>query len=160
MRREDTAELRALKVAYNTGPVRLVDVQLQKNGNGRDIDVVPQFSAGYAGAYTLTLYLVDETKKKFQITSTSFYLGDGKPDIMWYIPRETIMAAMPNFDETSEYNIVINMVFSVPLGRVNGLWPEAWPEQIWPAKQRSEQFIRKKTIQPWVPVKYPEYRQE
>ncbi len=154
VQREDVAELQKLKAAYNTGPVVLVDVLLQKNGNGRDVDVIPEFSAGHAGSYILTLFLVDDAAKKFEITSNSFYLGDGKSDINWYIPRETILAAMPHFDDSAEYAVVINIEFSLPLGRANGVWPETWPEQIWPVKERRQRFSAKKMIQPWVPVKY------
>ena len=55
----DHSALEDIKRLYSRGAVQLRAFQIEPNGNGRDFDIVPLFSGGYAHSYLLTFEILD-----------------------------------------------------------------------------------------------------
>jgi len=155
-REKDEAYLLSLKNKFARGPAILVDLDIIKNGNSKDYDVIPLFTSGYKSSYEMTFSLIDQHATRYDIDKTSFVLGEEKPKIRWFIPRKIFDDAMPGFDDTDQYIVESWLTASVPVGRANVTWDPRWVESVWPRKERSMLFSRLKTIKPWRPVSLEE----
>ena len=151
-REKDKAYLLSLRDQFARTPVILVDLDIIKNGNGKDFDVIPLFTWGYKSSYEMTLSLIDEQAERYDIAKTSFLLGEDRPDIRWFIRRQMFEDAMPGFDDKEQYIVESRLTASVSVGRSNSVWDPNWIESVWPRKERSMVFSRLKVIKPWQPI--------
>jgi hypothetical protein len=136
----DSVEIERLRTAYRAGPVRLVDIRLERNGNGRDVDVIPTFAPGYAAGYQLRVELLVGARA-VAIDSSGYHLSGGD-NIRGYIRSADIRARVPDFAFDRPWRVRATLILSVGFGGQSGMWSDAFIARGFPVAERSQSLDR------------------
>ena len=139
----DRTALEEMKSRYAQGAVRLRDFRIERNGNGRDFDIIPSFDSGYAHGYTLRFEIVDWAGKEGSVLleSSGFYLR-GDDNIRLFVRQGDIRQRFPRFQPGSTYRVRGALMVEVGYGGQAGMWSEAFIERVFPAAERTR-FLEK-----------------
>lgn len=139
----DRKALEEIRSRYAQGAVRLRDFRIERNGNGRDFDIIPLFDPGYAHGYTLRFELVDVEDRDgiVLLASLGFHL-DGKNDIRIFVRQEDIRKRFFQFEPGERYRVRGTLTLSVGHGGQSGMLSDAFIERVFPAIERSR-FVEK-----------------
>lgn len=149
---QDAASIEKLRDAYRHNPVQLIEVTVRQDGNGRDIDVLPVFSAGTRQTYRFSAFIVDARGKRHRLVEQTFRLGQAKPSIVLFVKREQVIRAVPGFGPSASQLWAFELELAPPVGRGNALWPPAWLENLWPRAQRVQIVESRQAVERWRPV--------
>ena len=149
---DDAESIAIIRAAYRRGPVRLTAAVLRNNGNRRDFDLLPTFSAGFSSSYLLTFYIVNKQGDKVQIAEQGFYLGEAEPEISLYIKQNDIIGRLDGFDEQQEYEMLFDLRLMLPLGRAGAVWPPQWVDSFWPESEWVQHLKLKQSVKAWQPI--------
>ena len=140
----DRRELEATRRAYVAGGIKLRDFRVQRNGNGRDIDIIPSFVGTYAGGYTLTFDILSSgpSAPPVQIHSSGYYV-DEKSNLNIYIPSAEIRSRLPGFTLDRVYDVRATLTLDVGFGGQSGYWSDAFIAEVFPARDRSHAITRR-----------------
>lgn len=130
----DHQMVQELKRRFSNDPVRLREVRVERDGNGRDVDVIPLFSGTFAHGYTLRLEVLTTTGPRL-ISSSGYYL-DGKNDIRIFIRQADIAAAVPQFQLASPYRLRSTLMLDIGMGGQSGYWSDTFIERTFPVRER------------------------
>jgi len=133
----DRAEIETEKQKYSAGPPRLKTFSIQRNGNGRDFDILPEFTAGYAHGYTLTFEIVGIRDQPILLHSDGYYL-DQNSDLRIFVRQAEIRARFPEFRLNHPYKVRATVILSIGNGDMSGYWSDEFLENIFPARARSQ----------------------
>lgn len=139
----DRKALEEAKHRYRAGPVRLEDFRIERNGNGRDFDIIPSLSSGFANGYTLRFELVGAgpANGNVAVASSGFYLR-GRENIRLYVTQAEIRKRFPGFELRRSYPVRGILVFEVGHGGQAGYWSEAFIEGSFPEAARSQSIVK------------------
>jgi hypothetical protein len=137
---KDRHELAALRQQYSEGPVKLVDLQLEANGNGRDFDFVPHFADGFTHAYHLSLFLVEKNGDSYPILEYGSYLQGSEDNIRLYVTRADLLKHFPGLQFGHPYTLEAKLKLSIAMGRQGGWYREDIIEDIFPQSVRTQIF--------------------
>ena len=139
----DRKALEEIKSHYAKGAVRLRDFRIERNGNGRDFDIIPLFDPGYAHGYMLRFELieVDDRDGVVLLESMGFHL-DGKNDIRIFVRQADLRKRFPQLELDQRYRVRGTLMLSVGHGGQSGMWSDAFIERVFPAIERSR-FVEK-----------------
>jgi len=134
--REALAERRR---QYLSHPLRLVDFRIERNGNGRDFDIVPAFTGGHAGSYTLRFDVLapDGTPRTAPFHSAGMNLDAGS-NVRLYVRYADIRARWPEFAYGTRYTVRATLTLEVGPGSVGAWWSDAFVEGVFPRAERSQ----------------------
>jgi hypothetical protein len=134
----DRKALEEIKSRYAKSAVRLRDFRIERNGNGRDYDIIPSFDAGEAGSYTLRFEISDAAAPagRALLASSGFRL-DGTDDIRIYVRRSDIGERFPRFEAGRRYRVRAMLTLDVGNGGQGGWWSDAFVESVFPAAERT-----------------------
>lgn len=138
---KDRAEIRALKADYADGRMELVDFRVERNGNGRDFDIVPHFQGSSPHGYTLSFSLVDGTRNA-EFHRSGYYLRGAGDQIRIYVPVESLRAALPGLSLDKTYVIEAVLELSIGRGGLGGRWSDAFIESEFPRAVRTQVMTR------------------
>lgn len=133
----DRAELRKERQLALTNPVRLRSFRIQRNGNGRDFDIIPEFSSGYAHGYRLTFEIVGAREQPILIHSDGYYI-DPNSQLNLYVRQADIRARFPEFQLNRAYNVRATVIISTGMGGQSGYWSDEFIESVFPLRERSQ----------------------
>ena len=133
----DRAALQELKRAYVAGAMHLDSLRVEKNGNGRDYDFLPVFSGNYPHGYLLTFEIVPPGSAPVPVHSLGYYV-DAASGLRSYVRQSDIRARFPGFEAGRTYAVRATAILSVPVGVMDALWPDAFVENIFPARDRTQ----------------------
>jgi hypothetical protein len=136
----DRISLEELKRAYAAGAIHLDALRIERNGNGRDFDLLPTFSGSYAHGYVLTFEILPPNHPPVVIHSNGYYV-DRPSDLRIYVRQSDIRALFPEFELSHRYQVRATTTLSVPLGDMDGPWPDSFTESVFPARERSQSLI-------------------
>jgi hypothetical protein len=136
----DSVEIERQKAAYRAGPVRLTEIRLERNGNGRDVDVIPTFAPGYASGYLLRLELITGARA-VTIDSSGYHLSGGD-NIRGYIRSQDIRARVPEFEFGRPWRVRATLILAVGFGGQSGMWSDAFLARRFPVSERSQSLER------------------
>ncbi|HKY21918.1 MAG TPA: hypothetical protein VJM31_11940 [Vicinamibacterales bacterium] len=141
---KDRSELEEIKRLYSQSPVQLEAFRIERNGNGRDFDILPMFSGSYAHGYALTFEILDEssTGAPIPVHASGYYL-DSRSDLRIYVTQAEIRQRFPGFALNRPYRVRATAVLDVGNGGQAGYWSEAFIERVFPIRER----LRSITIQ-------------
>jgi hypothetical protein len=142
----DRAALDRMKGAYTAGGIRLRDFRIERNGNGRDVDIVPAFAGTYAHGYTLTFEILFDTSGAPALLHRSGYFLDAKSNLRIYIPQADIKQQFPGFSLNRSYIVRATVTLDVGFGGPSGYWSPAFIDGVFPAAQRSQSLTRQATF--------------
>jgi len=137
----DRNQLLKIKNDYvKKGPVQLIDFQVERNGNGRDFDIIPSFEDGYVHSYTLKFNIinVDSGEGTVLLDSSGFHLTGLKNNIRLFVRQVEIKNRFPNFATNQSYTVRGTVLLSVGNGTQAGKWSDAFIKNIFPEKDRTQ----------------------
>jgi hypothetical protein len=133
----DRLELEKEKQHYTAGPVRLLNFRVERNGNGRDFDLIPQFSSGYAHGYHLTFEIIEVPGGPVLVHSDGYYI-DANAQLRLFVRQADIRARFPEFTLNHPYKVRATMTLSIGMGGPSGYWSDEFLESIFPFRERSQ----------------------
>ena len=139
----DRKALEEARARYRDGPVRLDDFRIERNGNGRDFDIVPSLSPGYAHGYTLRFELAGAgaSGADVPVASSGFYLRGGE-NIRMFVTRSEIRKRFPGFEPGRPYAVRATLLLETGYGGQGGMWSEAFIERVFPEAARSQALLK------------------
>jgi hypothetical protein len=133
---EDIADISALKAKYESGPITLKSLEIENNGNGRDYDLVPQFSeTGVEGGYHLSFFFISEGKRHL-LSESGFRLSTHN-NIRMFERTDEIRQRFHEFQPGQRYRVEASMVFSIGTGSYRGIWSPDFIDDHFPVAQRT-----------------------
>jgi hypothetical protein len=142
----DRAALQALKRGYAQGGIRLRDFRVERNGNGRDTDIIPAFTGTYAHGYTLTFEIAPNASGAPTTLHSSGYYLDEKSNLRIYIPQPTIKQRFAEFSLNRPYTVRATVTLDVGFGDQSGYWSPVFIEDVFPVRERSQSLTKQSTF--------------
>jgi len=132
-----------MKKRYQQGAVRLRDFRLERNGNGRDFDIIPSFTGDYAHGHILRFEVIPPNigKENVPLHSSGYYV-DAKSNLRIFLTQEEIRKRFPDFALNRPYTMRATLVLDVGRGSQAGQWSDAFIERVFPAPARSQSLDR------------------
>ena len=139
----DRKTLEGMRSAYAKGAVRLRDFRVERNGNGRDFDIIPSFDPGYAHGYMVRFEIIDTEDRDGAVLleSLGFHL-DGKDDIRIFVRQADVRKRFLQFELDRIYRVRATLTLDVGYGGQSGMRSDAFSERVFPAVERSR-FVEK-----------------
>lgn len=143
----DRKALEETRSRYLKGPVKLRDFRIERNGNGRDFDIIPLFDPGYDHGYALRFELIGAgaAGESVQIHSSGYYLR-GNDNIRIFVRQADIRKQLPRFELERPYRVRATLILDVGNGGLGGMWSDAFIERVFPVAARSQVLVRQVTF--------------
>ena len=136
----DERALTEMKQNYRNGAVQLSEFRMERNGNGRDFDLIPSFSGGYAHDYVLRFEIVAGNQTRL-VHSAGYYL-DGRSNLRIFLRQEEIRSRFAAFVPGQLHTVRATLIFDTGNGGQGGRWSEPFIERIFPLRERSQSLDR------------------
>lgn len=136
----DERALIDMKQRYRYGAVQLSDFRVEKNGNGRDFDVIPSFSGNYAHGYVLRFEIV--AGNQIVLVHSAGYFLDGRNNLRIFLRQEEIRNRFAAFVAGQTYTARVTTIFDTGNGEQAGRWSEPFIERVFPLRERSQSIDR------------------
>jgi hypothetical protein len=135
----DRVELGAARARYLEGGMRLRSFRIARNGNGRDFEILPEFSGRDGHSCSLAFEIVDVSPSFPPVTihSSSYYV-DPSSALHIFVRQADIRAKFPPFTVGRPYHVRATAVLNVGTGGSNTHWSSAFIEQVFPKRERSQ----------------------
>ena len=139
----DRKTLEELRSSYGKGAVRLRDFRIERNGNGRDFDIIPVFDPGYPHGYMLRFEIIDTEDRDGAVLLdySGFHLGANN-NIRIFVRQEDIRKRFVQFELDRIYRVRGTLTLSIGYGGQSGMRSDAFIERVFPAAERSR-FVEK-----------------
>lgn len=139
----DRKNLQDIKNRYLQDAVRLRDFRIERNGNGRDFDIIPSFTGAYAHGHTLRFEIVRANggQQAVLLHSSGYYI-DGNSNLRIFVRQEEARKRFPDFALNRPYPVRATMVLDVGNGGQAGVWSDAFIERVFPIRERSQSITR------------------
>jgi hypothetical protein len=134
---EDRAELENQKRLYAGHPMQLRTFRIERNGNGRDFDIIPEFSQGLAHGYLLVFEIVDARPQPILLHSDGYYI-DPNSQLRVFVRQADVRARFPAFELNRPYKVRATLVLSTATGGPSGYWSDEFVEKVFPLSRRSQ----------------------
>jgi hypothetical protein len=139
----DQRTLEEMKRTYMTGAVTLRDFRVERNGNGRDFDVIPSFGGEYAHGYRLTFEIVPAEPGAAPILlHSSGYHVDGNSNLRVFVRQDELRRRFPDFALDHPYTVRATLILDIGNGGPAGYWSDAFIERVFPIRERSQAVTR------------------
>jgi len=141
---KDRDAIDRMKSDYQQGHVRLSDFRVERNGNGRDFDIIPAFSGTGAHGYKLVFEIIPDGPglSPVLLDASGFYLQGGASNIRVYVPQQDIRKRFPGFALNTSWQVRATLVYSVGTGSFNGKWSDAFIESRFPESNRTQIMMK------------------
>lgn len=135
----DRQNLEEIKQKYLAGAVKMRDFRVERNGNGRDFDIIPAFSGDYAHGHTLRFEIVHPgaTGPEILLHSSGYYV-DGNSNLRIFLRQGEIRKRFPNFTLNRLYLVRATIILDVGNGGLAGLWSDRFIDRVFPVRERSQ----------------------
>jgi hypothetical protein len=139
----DRKKLEEIKKQYLQGAVRLRDFRIERNGNGRDFDIIPSFTGVYGHGHTLRFEVVGpRSGQEAMLLHSSGYYVDGNSNLRIFVRQEEVRKRFPDFTLNRPYTVRATIVLDIGNGGQSGRWSDAFIEQVFPAGERSQSLVK------------------
>lgn len=141
---KDRAAIEQMKRDYQQGHVRLSGFRIERNGNGRDFDIIPAFTGTGAHGYRLVFEIIPDDPEipPVLLEDSGFYLQGNTNNIRLYVPQQEIRERFPGFALSKPWQVRATLVFSVGTGSYRGKWSDAFIESHFPASSRMQTLMK------------------
>lgn len=131
-----------MKEDYHQGHVQLASFRIERDGNGRDIDIIPEFSGEGAHSYELIFELLRDDAPPVLLDASGFSLKGAADNIRIYVRTADIRRRFPGFALNQHWPVRATLVYSAGTGTYHGQWSPAFIDSRFPAKERTQTLIR------------------
>jgi len=131
-----------MKRLYAAGAMTLRDFRVERNGNGRDFDIVPVLTGSYAHAYQLTFELLDAGAEPIVLYSTGSHL-DAQSTLRYYVPQRELRQRFPALTLNRPYAIRASVTLDVGTGGSASHWSPQFIESVFPARERTQSITKR-----------------
>ena len=139
----DRTTLEEIKRLYIKGAVTLRNFLVERNGNGRDFDIIPFFAGDYAHGYVLRFEIVQtDTGKETALLHSSGYFVDGKSKLRVFLRQDEIRKRFPDFALDRPYTVRATFILDVGSGDQSGHWSDTFIERVFPIRERAQSVTR------------------
>ncbi len=141
---KDRETIDAMKEAYAQGHVRLAGFRVERDGNGRDIDIIPQFSGEGAHAYELRFELIPagDNARPVLLDASGFHLAGASDSIRIYVRAADIRRRFPEFTLGRYFTVRAALTYAVGTGSYQGRWSPDFIDSRFPEAQRTQTLSR------------------
>ena len=141
---KDRDAIEQMKKEYAQGHVRLSDFRIERNGNGRDFDIIPEFSGTGAHGYKLVFEIIRDGSglSPVLLKDSGFYLEGSTNNIRIYVPQQDIRKRFPVFSLDESWQVRATLVYSIGTGSYNGKWSNAFIESRFPESNRTQIMMK------------------
>jgi hypothetical protein len=133
----DREELEKQKQLYAAHAIRLLRFRVERNGNGRDFDLIPEFSAGTGHGYRIVFEIVGVSQQPILLHSDGYYV-DANSRLNIFVRQADIRSRFPQFQIDHAYNVRATVTYSVGMGGASGYWSDEFTESVFPLRERSQ----------------------
>jgi len=139
----DRKALEEVKALYIKSPITLRDFRVERNGNGRDFDIIPTFAGNYAHSYVLGLEIVpfNASDPPLLVHSMTYYV-DGSSNLRIFLRLDEVRKRIPDFAPGRLYTMRATLILDIGRGGLSGHWSEAFIERVFPLRERSPSISR------------------
>ena len=142
---KDREAIEQMKRDYQQGHVRLSDFRIERNGNGRDFDIIPAFTGTGAHGYKLVFEIIrdDSGASPVLLDASGFYLEGDNSNIRVYVPQQEIRDRFPGFALDKDWQVRATLIYSIGTGSYNGKWSNAFIASYFPENARTQTRVKK-----------------
>ena len=139
----DQRSLEDIRRSYLKGPVRLRDFRIERNGNGRDFDIIPSFSGEFAHGYRLVFEILPGKPGAAPILlhAAGHYL-DGDSNLSLFVRQDELRRRFAQWAPAQPHAVRATLTLDVGFGGQSGYWSEEFIERIFPVAQRTQTLTR------------------
>ena len=138
----DQRSLEETRRQYLERAVRLRDFRIERNGNGRDFDIIPSFSGEYAHGYRLDFEILPETGAAPILLYGSGHHLDGNSNLNLFVRQGDLRRRFARFELAQPYTVRATLTLDVGFGGQSGYWSDEFIERIFPRAQRTQTLVR------------------
>jgi hypothetical protein len=139
----DREELDAVKRLYLAGPLTMQGFRIERNGNGRDFDIIPTFTGTYAHGYQLTFEILDpDARRRPALLHSEGYYVNAGANMRLYVRQSDVRQRLPDLVLGRVYAVRATMTLSIGMGGPSGYWSDAFIERVFPARERSQSLTQ------------------
>ena len=141
---KDREVIDQMREDYEKEHVELSDFTIERNGNGRDIDIIPTFSGAGAHGYNLVFEIIDENPATppVLLKASGFYLEGSSNNIRIYVPQEVIKKRFSGCSLDRSWQVRATLLYSTGTGSYNGKWSDAFIESRFPESARTQTMTK------------------
>jgi len=141
---QDREVLDRMKKDYEQSHVHLADFRIERNGNGRDIDIIPNFSGEGAHPYELRFEILreDSNSPPVLIDASGFSLKGAGDNIRIFVRTSDIRRRFPGFALNQTWPVRATLIYSAGTGTYQGQWSPDFIESRFPVKERTQILTR------------------
>ena len=137
----DRKEIEEIKRQYLAGSMVLRDFQIERNGNGRDYDVIPSFEGADGHGYMIAVEIVPPSGRPVAVHTNGYYV-DPRSALRLFIRQQDIKAAFPAFEPGRSYQARAIATFTLPAGGGSRFMSDAFLETVFPLRERTRTVTR------------------
>jgi hypothetical protein len=137
----DRAEIAESRRRYLADSMKLGDVRIERNGNGRDYDVVPVFDGANGHGYTITIEIIPPVGNPIAVHTDGYYV-DPRSELRLFIRQQDIRARVPAFEPGRTYRVRATATFTLPAGSSSRFMSDAFLEGVFPLRERTRSVTR------------------
>jgi len=140
---EDRRTLEEMKSRYAQGGMKMTDFRVQRNGNGRDYDIIPAFSGTYGHGYQTTFEIVDPDAGNVPVLlySSGHYV-DATSRLQLYVVASDVRRRFPGLRTNRSYAVRASLRLDVGNGGPSGCWSDRFIEQVFPVRERTQSLTK------------------
>jgi hypothetical protein len=139
----DRKELGEVRRLYLSGPLTIESFRIERNGNGRDFDIIPIFAGTYAHGYHLTFEILDpDARRPPVLMHSNGYYVNANANMRLFVRQSEIRQRLPDLVLGRVYPVRATMTLSVSAGGPSGYWSDAFIERVFPARERSRSITQ------------------
>lgn len=132
----DRVEVQEIRRRYLAGSMVLRDFRVERNGNGRDYDVIPSFTGTEGHGYTIALEIVPTSGPPIAVHANGYYV-DPRSELRIFIRQQEIKARVPAFEPGRSYPVRVTATFTLPASAGSRSMSDAFLEGLFPLRERT-----------------------
>jgi hypothetical protein len=137
----DRRELEETRRQYLTGSMVLRDLRIERNGNGRDYDVIPSFAGANGHGYAIAIEILRPGGSPITVHADGYYV-DPRSALRIFIRRQDIEARFPAFEPGRSYQVRAVAIFSLPANGGSRFLSDTFVERVFPLRERTQSVVR------------------
>jgi hypothetical protein len=119
----------------------LRDFRIERNGNGRDYDVIPSFEGADGHGYMIAVEIVPPGGRPIVVHTNGYYVDPRSP-LRLFIAQQDIRAKFPAFQPGRSYQVRTIATFTLPAGGGSRFMSDAFLESVFPLGERTRSVTR------------------